>query len=103
MSRMRFMWIVMVVAVAMALSWGILPARAADQVPGAPDQAAQEAQQALAKQKAAADAAEARKMRDDAWQKRKAMRDFIAQHNQQEQQPGAAPAAPGNDGKDGAK
>ncbi len=98
MSRFWRLSIALVVALVTTFSWGIAPALA-QQDQGAPNQAAQEA---LAKQRAAADAAEARRLRDEAWQRRKAMREYVEQHKQ-EQQPGAGPAAPGNSGKDGAK
>ncbi len=98
MNRFGVLLTAIVVAVVTAFSWGIAPARA-EQPAAAPNQAAQEA---LAKQKSAADAAEARRLRDEAWQRRKAMREFVDQLRQG-QQPGAAPTAPDNAGKGGGK
>lgn len=93
MKRLKVLIIAVVVAFAATLLSGTIPARAADQGAGPANQAAQEA---LAKQKSAADAVEARRLRDEAWQRRKAMREFVEQTRQ-----GQRPGAPENPGKGG--
>ncbi len=93
MKSFNVLIIAIVVAVVATLSGGTTAALA-EPPAAAPNQAAQEA---LAKQKSAADAVEARRLRDEAWQRRKEMRDFVEQVRQG-QQPGPGAAAPGNSG-----
>ena len=94
MDRVRLLILAIVVAIATTIFGGISPALGADQPAGPANPAAQEA---LAKQKAAADAVRARQLRDEAWQRRKAMRDF-AEQVRQGQRPGPGAEAPNNPG-----
>ncbi len=93
MNRSKVLKIAIVLAVVATLAWGTTAALA-EPPAAAPNQAAQEA---LAKQKAAADAVRARQLRDEAWQRRKAMRDF-AEQVRQGQRPGPGAEAPNNPG-----
>ncbi len=96
MSRFRLIVLAVVAAAVAASSWGIAPARAEDDA-GAVRLTQERA--GLAKKLAEADAAQARALKDAAWQRRKQMREFVQQVIRGQQPPGA----PAGQGQGGAK
>ncbi len=96
MSRLKLLIFAVAAMAVAASSWGIAPARSEDDA-GAVRLTQERA--ALAKKLAEADAAQARALRDAAWQRRKQMREFVQQVIQGQQPPGA----PAGQGQGGAK